>query len=63
VGEAGSQKEGGMNSMKKSIYLDRETLALLRSEAHRQDRSVSWLVKKAIALAAPTLAKFPGVEP
>jgi uncharacterized small protein (TIGR04563 family) len=45
---------------KQSLYLTDEVLDFLRREAERQDRSISWLVQKAVEVAQVQITKFPG---
>jgi uncharacterized small protein (TIGR04563 family) len=46
---------------KVSIYIPAAMVESLTQEARRQDRSVSWLLRKAWHVAQPTVAKLPGV--
>jgi len=45
-----------------SIYLGRDARAALIAEAERLDRSVSWIVQRALKIAASELAALPTVE-
>ena len=47
---------------KQSLYFPEEMLTEIRSEADRQDRSLSWIVQKAWKIARGELQKFPGTE-
>jgi len=42
-----------------SIYLGREAKAALLAEAERIDRPVSWIVQRALKIAASDLAAIP----
>jgi uncharacterized small protein (TIGR04563 family) len=46
------------SSRQASIYLPTEVLAELQSEADRQQRSLSWLLRQAWKLAAPQVRQL-----
>lgn len=41
------------------VYLDNETVRAMGAEARRQDRSLSWIARRAFTLALPTIRRFP----
>lgn len=47
---------------KQSLYFPVEMLAEIQSEAHRQDRSLSWVVQQAWKAARDEIAKFPSMH-
>jgi len=46
---------------KQSVYLPKEMLHELKSEALRQDRSLSWVMQQAWKIARPTVCRYPSV--
>lgn len=48
---------------KVSLYLPSRMLEEMEEEAHRQDRSTSWIVRLAWQLAKPHLQTLPGLHP
>ena len=48
-----------VDKRKQSLYFPEDILVLVMAEARRQDRSLSWIVQKAIEIALPQLEKFP----
>jgi uncharacterized small protein (TIGR04563 family) len=54
-------KASAFRSQKQSIYITSDALAFLTKESIRQDRSISWLIQKAVILSADKLRQFPGV--
>ena len=49
----------GGQSRRQALYFPADMLAELQSEAHRQDRSISWLIQQAWKVARSELAKIP----
>jgi len=47
---------------KQSLYFPEEMLMEIRTEADRQDRSLSWIVQKAWKIAREEMRRFPGTE-
>jgi len=45
---------------KQSLYFQEDTLQEIQAEAIRQDRSLSWVVQRAWALARERLTNMPG---
>lgn len=52
----------GTDKRKQSLYFPEDMLNEIRSEAERQDRSLSWIVQKAWKTARMELRKFPSVN-
>lgn len=52
----------GTDKRKQSLYFPEEMLNEIRSEAERQDRSLSWIVQKAWKMAREDMRKFPSVN-
>lgn len=50
------------NEHKQSIYLTDSMLNEIRGEAARQDRSISWVMRKAWKLARREILSAPGVN-
>ena len=48
---------------KQSFYLPAEALEEIQAEATRQDRSMSWVMQQAWAIARETVKKFPNATP
>lgn len=48
---------------KVSLYLPNEVLQEIELEAHRQDRSMSWIVRLAWQLARGQLHALPALQP
>lgn len=48
---------------KVSLYLPNDVLKQIEAEAHRQDRSMSWIVRLAWQLAKPQLHTLPALQP
>ena len=49
----------GSDKRKQSLYFPEEMLKEIKEEAQRQDRSLSWIVQRAWAIAKPTLQRIP----
>ncbi|MBH23613.1 MAG: hypothetical protein CMH57_03920 [Myxococcales bacterium] len=47
---------------KVSLYLPQTMLKEIEHEAHRQDRSMSWIVRQAWQLAKEHIRKMPGAH-
>ncbi len=47
---------------KVSLYLPEDMLKQIESEAHRQDRSMSWIVRQAWAIAREKLKDLPSAD-
>lgn len=47
---------------KKTIYIPDPLLRELEAEAKRQDRTVSWLIKRAWLESRDKIKQYPGVE-
>ncbi len=47
---------------KQSLYFPEDMLEEIQREATRQDRSLSWLVQRAWALAREQMREAPGLE-
>jgi uncharacterized small protein (TIGR04563 family) len=47
---------------KVSLYLPDTMRDSLHEEAQRQDRSISWLMKKAWEVALPTIQRLPSID-
>ena len=47
---------------KQSLYFPEEMLEEIQREAHRQDRSLSWIVQQAWKLARAEMKKIPSVN-
>ena len=47
---------------KVSLYLPEEMLKQIELEAHRQDRSMSWIVRQAWQLAKEVIRQMPGAH-
>jgi uncharacterized small protein (TIGR04563 family) len=52
----------GSDKRKQSLYFPEEMLTEIREEAHRLDRSLSWIVQKAWKVARKELMKTPSVN-
>ena len=52
----------GTDKRKQSLYFPEEMLNEIRSEAERQDRSLSWIVQKAWKMAREEMKRFPSVN-
>jgi uncharacterized small protein (TIGR04563 family) len=50
-----------IDKRKQSVYLPEDVLEVVRLEARRQDRSLSWILQAAVRIARPKLATLPGV--
>lgn len=46
---------------KQSLYFPEEMLQEIRTEASRQDRSLSWIIQRSWAVAKGELAKMPSI--
>lgn len=42
-----------------NLYLGEREIEQLRAESERQGRSLSWIVRRAIDVAMPTIRQFP----
>ena len=51
-----------VDKRKQSLYFPEEMLQEIRAEAARQDRSLSWIVQRAWAIAREDIAKIPSVN-
>ena len=47
---------------KQSLYFPEDMLEEIQREAHRQDRSLSWIVQQAWKLARAEMKKIPSVN-
>ena len=47
---------------KQSLYFPEDMLHDIKTEAARQDRSMSWIIQKSWNLAREQLAKMPSIE-
>lgn len=47
---------------KQSVYLPLEMLDEIQAEAHRQDRSLSWLLQHAWKLSREQIRKYPSIS-
>ncbi len=47
---------------KQSLYFPEDMLEEIQREAHRQDRSLSWIVQQAWKLARADMKKIPSVN-
>ncbi|MEW5848354.1 MAG: TIGR04563 family protein [Myxococcota bacterium] len=47
---------------KQSLYFPEEMLKDIQHQAHRLDRSMSWVVQKAWRIARQEIAKYPSVN-
>jgi uncharacterized small protein (TIGR04563 family) len=56
--------EGAMarDPRKVSLYLPDDMLKQIELEAHRQDRSMSWIVRQAWVIAKRDLQQLPGAD-
>lgn len=52
----------GSDKRKQSLYFPDEHLEEIKSEAIRQDRSMSWVVQKAWELSRDTIKQFPSAN-
>lgn len=52
----------GSDKRKQSLYFPDEHLEEIKSEAIRQDRSMSWVVQKAWELSRDTIRQFPSAN-
>jgi len=50
------------DNRKQSLYFPEEMLQEIQKEAHRQDRSMSWIVQTAWKLARNEIKKMPSVN-
>jgi len=48
--------------VKFSAYVPADIKDSMEAEANRQDRSLSWLIRKSWEVALPTMQKFPKAE-
>lgn len=48
------------DNRKQSLYFTGQILETLQKEAHRMDRSLSWMMQRAWEIALPTIRKMPG---
>jgi uncharacterized small protein (TIGR04563 family) len=49
------------DNRKQSIYLGEELLQSVKEEAARLDRSISWVIQRALKLSLPEIKKLPGM--
>lgn len=47
---------------KQSLYFPEDMLNEIQSEAHRQDRSLSWIVQQAWRLSRGEIKRFPSID-
>ena len=52
----------GFDKRKQSLYFPEQMLQEIQDEAHRQDRSLSWIVQKAWKTARKEIMAFPSVN-
>ena len=52
----------GSDKRKQSLYFPEQMLQEIQDEAHRQDRSLSWIVQKAWKTARKEIMAFPSVN-
>ncbi len=52
----------GTDNRKQSLYFPEDMLEEIQREAHRQDRSLSWIVQQAWKLARAEMKKIPSVN-
>lgn len=57
--EGGSQGDSNLTERKQSIYFRGDTLSVLKEEAARLDRSLSWVVQKCVLLSLDQLRDMP----
>jgi uncharacterized small protein (TIGR04563 family) len=53
---------GTSDKRKQSLYFPEDMLNEIKTEAARQDRSLSWIVQKAWRIARAEIRKFPSVN-
>jgi uncharacterized small protein (TIGR04563 family) len=51
-----------VDKRKQSLYFPEDMLQEIRTEASRQDRSLSWIVQKAWKIARSEMSKMPSVN-
>lgn len=51
----------GTDKRKQSLYFPEDMLNEITAEAHRQDRSLSWIVQQAWKLSRGEIKRFPSV--
>lgn len=51
----------GSDKRKQSLYFPDAMLEEVQSEAHRQDRSLSWIMQQAWRIARGEITRFPSV--
>ncbi|MBK8480354.1 MAG: TIGR04563 family protein [Proteobacteria bacterium] len=52
----------GSDKRKQSLYFPEDMLKEIQDEAARQDRSLSWIVQKALKIARREIQKYPSVN-
>jgi uncharacterized small protein (TIGR04563 family) len=54
--------EKKVDARKQSLYIPEELLSQVKEQAARLDRSVSWVVQRAIKTALPAIRELPGMS-
>lgn len=57
-----SDTKGKPDARKQSLYIPEELLSQVKEQAARLDRSVSWVVQRAIRTALPKIAELPSMS-
>ena len=52
----------GSDKRKQSLYFPEDMLKEIQEEATRQDRSLSWIVQKALKIARNEIRRYPSVN-